>query len=127
MATAEKIYSIYVLEISPGFVPDARQRPDAAGYLYVGWTTNTVEHRRATHASGLSPAATIFKRVVEKLGRPLEPSELVVRADLATEETSWSDEGSANRAERRQANKLEARGYVILSRHKHGLRSKRNS
>ena len=127
MPKAEKLYSIYVLELLPDLVPSSNRRLRAAGYHYVGWTTNTVEHRRATHASGLSPAATIFKRVVEKLGRPLEPSELVVRADLATEETSWSDEGSANRAERRQANKLEARGYVILSRHKHGLRSKRNS
>jgi len=123
MPKAEKLYSIYVLELLPDLVPSSKRRLNAAGYLYVGWTSNSVEHRRARHASGVSPAGSIFKRVVETLGRPLEPAELVVRKDLMSETPSWPAEASANRAERRQANKLAAKGYVILSRHKHGLRS----
>jgi len=124
VSKADKTYEIYVLELALEHVPESRRKPDAAGYLYVGWTTTTVAHRPATHASGISPAGAIFQTVVKHLGRPLTAEELVLRPDLMTETPAWPAEGSANRAERRQANKLKARGFVILSKHKHGIRAK---
>ncbi len=116
--------SIYVIEVAPRMFPDADPSVATEGYLYVGWTKNSHEYRLAQHMNADEIAATTFKDMVEALGRPLRDDEAWLRPDLVTEKPRGDSEGQANRAERRQANQLENQGFRIISRHKHGMKSR---
>ena len=114
--------SIYVIEVAGHVVLGVDPSGATDGWLYVGWTKHPHEVRLAQHMNADDMAASAFVNMVEALGRPLRDDEAWLRPDLATEAPRGDSERQANRAERRQANRLANQGFTILSSHKHGMK-----
>lgn len=120
---AEKHF-LYVIEIATpvAMVLGAEGEQPAA---YVGSTSLPVEERLTTHLSAQGSAGRCFIRASKLLGRALSPEDAWLRMDLVTERPSGDSRAQAESAERRQANKLKARGWRIFSGHEHAKRSVR--
>lgn len=113
-------FTVYVIEVSEEAVPSEKRRVDAEGYVYVGVTNKSSQERFVVHLAAEKMAGRCFVNAKALLRRPLTVNDAWLRPDLVSVEGLGSNRKHAERKERTQANRLEARNWVVLSSHKHG-------
>ena len=123
LASDSSPWIIYVIELAEDAVAPSKRKAKAAGYVYVGITTKTVEERLTQHLAAEENSGRCFRRARELLDRQLSAKDAWLRLDLVSVEVKGPTKAQAETIERRQANQLKARQWVVLSRHQHGKSS----